>query len=236
MNHKAPLSIPALNETINYVKGDILLYDGVYYEFTSNQAFTYTGTVDIDKLEVKELLNYNHGFTISYNEMIDAFESFYDYRPYLYLNTGGRLLSVNPFETFEVYEHNVGDYGSYYGRFEMPSEINLILADKGLVTKIFTNLSYKSELYDTNNNDVFDETFNQIRLYNEYQDTGIIDLDDTNIKRRIRTWHYTIPRDKNERLSRIRNPWVELYLKYDNNLNKRYVIHEIIYNYIVSEY
>lgn len=236
LNHKAPLSVPDLDETINYKKGDILLYDGVYYEFINNQSFTNTGVIDIGKLDVKELLNYNHGFTISYNEITDSFESFYDYRPYLYLNTGSRLLSVNPFETFEVYEHDVGDYGSYYGRFELPSELNLILADKGLMTKIFTNIAYKSEMYDTNNNDVYNETFNQIRFMNEYQDTGIIDLDTSNIKRRIRTWHYTVPRDKNEHLSRIRNPWVELYLKYDNNLNKRYVLHEVIYNYIISEY
>jgi len=177
-----------------------------------------------------------NSFTISYNEIIDAFESFYDYKPALYLNNGRRLLSVNPYDNNSVYEHNVGDYCKYYDQPESRSTLNLLLADKGLITKIYNNLAYKSELYDTNNQDIYDETFNRLRFYNEYQDTGLINLNDNNIKRRIRTWHHTIGRDKDHRLSRMRNPWLQLLLEFDNNNDKRIILHELAYNYIIAEY
>ena len=52
----------------------------------------------------------------------------------------------------------------------------------------------------------------------------------------MRNWHYTIPRDINNKLSRMRNPWFNLVLEYDNQNNKRFVLHEIIYDYIVSPF
>jgi len=237
LNNKEPKKLPAPTILQNYIKGDIILIDGIYYEFYENDVIYYVDTPPaIDKLKVRELLNYNHGFTISYNEMLDAFESFYDYKPSLYLNYGRRLLSRSPFNTEAIHEHGVGEYCKYYDRFPHVSKLNLLLADKGLVTKIFNNIAFKSEIYDVNNNDLYQETFDRIRFYNEYQDTGFINLDDSNIKRRMRTWHHTIGRDKLDGRSRLRNPWLNLVLEYDNLINARTILHEIAYNYVIAEY
>lgn len=237
LNHKPIKKLPPQGISENFFTGDIILVDGVYYEFYKNQTFIYfSGVPDISKLNVRELPNYNHGFTISYNEFTDSFESFYDYKPSLYLNNGRRLLSVSPFNNNVVYEHNVGEYCKYYDRYPYVSKLNLLFADKGLITKIFNNIAYKSEVYDIANNDVYDETFNRLRFYNEYQDTNFINLDATNIKRRMRTWHHTIPRDSKDGRSRLRNPWLNLVLEYDNLNGSRFVLHDMIYNYISSEY
>ena len=83
---------------------------------------------------------------------------------------------------------------------------------------------------------MYQETFDRIRFYNEYQDTGFINLDDSNIKRRMRTWHHTIGRDKLDGRSRLRNPWLNLVLEYDNLINARTIMHEISYNYVIAEY
>ena len=76
-------------------------------------------------------------------------------------------------------------FGYYYDKDYYKSSINLLLADKGLVNKILTNISYILEVYDDTKSDVYNDNFDRIRTYNEYQDTGIITLDSTNSKKRI---------------------------------------------------
>ena len=172
----------------------------------------------------------NPGFTISYNEMLGAFESFYDYVPGIYLQYGRRLMSVSPFERNKSYIHNEGVMCTYYDQPTYPSVIQMIFsAREG--NSIFNNLSYTSELTDSSGVDIYNESFNSIQIKNEYQDTGLLVLDNTNLKRRMRTWRYEIPRDSDDGISRMRNPWVDCTMIYDNNNNKRHVLHEIIYSY-----
>ena len=167
--------------------------------------------------------------------MTDAFESFYSYKPSLYLQYGRRLLSVNPANGSQTYIHNEGEYGKFYGNAPSTCILKTILGDNGNVTKTFDNLEYLSEVYDTSKLDIFNETFDRLRLRNEYQDTGLINLtNNTNIKRRMRTWRTYFPRAVSDNKSRIRNPWVELTLEYDNNANKRFVLHDLIYSYTPS--
>jgi hypothetical protein len=234
LNHKPIKELPRDGEKINYFVGDVIFYNGEYYEFNKNQSLI--APITFSELFVTLLPNYIHGFTISYNEITDSFESFYDYKPSLYLNNGRRLISLNPFNNNSVYEHNEGVFGYYYDKDYYKSSINLLLADKGLVNKILTNISYILEVYDDTKSDVYNDNFDRIRTYNEYQDTGIITLDSTNSKKRMRNWHYTIPRDINNKLSRMRNPWFNLVLEYDNQNNKRFVLNDLVYDYIISQY
>src|SRR5690606_17818336 len=53
-------------------------------------------------------------FTISYNELLEHFESFYSFTPRMYISLGRRLLSLNPSVNSEVYIHGVNDYGMFY--------------------------------------------------------------------------------------------------------------------------
>lgn len=175
-------------------------------------------------------------FTISYNEMLQVFESFYDYKPGLYLEYGRRLLSVSPFSKDEAYIHNEGEMVTYYNQAPYSSSVTAIFGNEGDTTKIFNNLEFKAELYDNLGVDIYDETFNTIRLYNEYQDTGTINLTvDDNIKRRMRTWRFTIPRDSTDNASRLRNPWLFCTMTFDNNNDKRHILHEITYSFTPAQ-
>jgi hypothetical protein len=209
----------------NYIANELLEFDAV--DTLSDYIF--------DNPESATLLDTN--YTFSYNEMLNAFESFYDYRPNQYLQYGRRLLSVNPYSTDEMYVHNVGPIATYYGQSPSVSIIHSVLAADGVIPKIWNNINYNSELYDTNGLDIYNETFNRFRMYSEYQDTGNITLvNNNNIKRRMRTWHYTVPRDNTGTLARLRNPWIHMVLEYDNNSNKRMVLHDVMYNFTPSKY
>lgn len=173
--------------------------------------------------------------TISYNELAQAFESFYDYTPGFYMEYGRRLMSVSPLANNEMYTHNTGPYGKYYDSIDSVSKIHSIISGNGDVTKIWNNIAYNSELYTPTGNDIYDETINVMRFWNNYQDTGSIPLVvGNNIKRRMRTWRAIIPREKDKSLSRLRNPWMEYEFQYNNDSGKRHVLHELIYSFTPS--
>jgi len=227
---------------------DYTIPAGTYIEYNNNIYYFDTGLSVLigerlsDIINSGELLDKSQlGFTISYSELIQAFESFYSYVPNIYLQYGRRLMSASPFDRSSAYVHNEGDTATFYGQPAYKSILHTILGEKGQLNKVWNNLEYKSELYDTDGVDVYDETFSSIQFYNEYQDTGKIALNVStaiipatnggDIKRRMRTWRYTIPRDSTDGKSRLRNPWLHCILEYDNNLNKRHVAHELIYSY-----
>jgi len=237
LNHNAPKQFPQeVGGVTVFHKGDIILIGTTYYEVVERIVLdltTATLVPDVSSIQgFRELQGYNHGFTVSYNEMLEAFESFYDYKPSIYLNTGRRLLSANPFNPSEAHTHNVGDYGTYYGQAPYKSVIDTILSSPEGTTNIYNNYEWKAELYTSLGLDIHDETFNKYHVYSEYQDTGLLDLTSgVNMRRRMRTWRVAIGRDSRDNMSRIRNPWVHLYMEFDNNNNKRMVVHDLIYSY-----
>ena len=221
-----------------YEVGDIIFFGGIYYRVTT--AFTapdppLVPSTDpnlqpiIDKFGNNTFLN---GFTLSYNEMMNAFESFHDYKPNIYLHTGRRLLSVNSFTNEgEVFEHDVDDYGKFYNDY-YNSKITLILAPGADIIKVFDNIEYNAEI-SIDDIDAPNEALKQMRFYNDYQDTGIIPLTlGTNVIRRMRKYRSTIPRDATDPAAspkpRMRDSYIFLELEFENNAdNRRLVLHDI---------
>jgi hypothetical protein len=229
---------PGVEGNKEYEVGDIVFFAGLYYEvitaFTA-PAIPQTPSTDpnfqalVDKDGNPIFIN---GFTVSYNEILNAFESFLDYKPNIYLHTGRRLLSVNSFTNErEIYEHDTGDYGQFYGAYHN-SKITLILAPGADIIKVFDNIEYNAEI-SINDLDAPNEALKQMRFYNDYQDTGIIPLTlgDT-VVRRMRKFRSTIPRDAKDAAAspkpRMRDAYIFLELEFENNLdNKRLVLHDI---------
>jgi hypothetical protein len=174
-------------------------------------------------------------FTISYNEMLDSFESFYSYVPRMYLNTGRRILSTDPNAQNLAYVHGEGRYGEFYGGL-YPSHITLVVSPEADIPKIFTNIEYNSEV---SLSDVQQpsETLNSLEIWNDYQTTGNIPLIvGTNVKRRLRHWRHVINRASNSsnQRARMRDYAVFMKLSYSNNNDKRLVLHDIIVSYTPS--
>jgi len=168
---------------------------------------------------------FQNGLTISINELIQGFESFLDYKPRIYFDTGRRLLSENYDASTEIWEHNKGDWGKFYDK-AFDSEITLILNPTADYATVFHNLEIDSEV-SINDVDQFESTITGMELWNDYQRTGLIPLVvNDNIKRRMRKWRISLPRDQEG--ARLRNAYVFLRLKMLNQNDKRLVLHDII--------
>ena len=170
--------------------------------------------------------------TVVYSENIDAFAGFYSFTPKSYINDSARYFSPSPDSPRELHVHNEGERGVFYDRDPSVSSIRLIVNPQGDFTKVFNTIEYLGQMKDTDGNDIVNETFDTIRVYNEYQDTGEVPLVNLeNIKRRMRTWRTNVPRSGTE-FARIRNPYTTIELSFTNNLNKEIITNDIITYYL----
>jgi hypothetical protein len=171
-------------------------------------------------------------FTISYNESRNQFISFYDYIPSIYISKGQYFITTNP-NLRSIYRQYAGNYNNFYG-INYPSYIILNVNPEANLDTVFDNIMYKSEVY-LNDIDQPDKTLTKVRLYNEYQDSGLIPLTvgrNSNLRRKFRYWNAVLPRNQSSR-ERIRNPWVKLVLQFDNISNYKLILHDINISYSV---
>ena len=171
-------------------------------------------------------------FTISYNESRNQFISFYDYLPSMYISKGQYFITTNP-DLKSLYRQYAGNYNNFYG-INYPSYIILNVNPEADLDTVFDNIMYKSEVY-LNDIDQPDKTLTKVRLYNEYQDSGLIPLTvgrNSNLRRKFRDWNAILPRNQGSR-ERIRNPWVKLVLQFDNTSNYKLILHDIVVSYSI---
>ena len=182
-------------------------------------------------------------FTLSFNEKSGTFTSFYDYIPTMYISKGFKLLALNSDRT-GVWEQYTGDYNTFFDdTFETKITLVVNPAEKD---SIFNNLNWKSEVYNPNDTsedsstnpvetDIYNETLNYFRAYNEYQDTTEKELIlNSNLTRKFRQWNATIPRNTGT-LDRMRGNWIYLDLVFRPNDNRRLVLYDIRVNYTANQ-
>lgn len=137
-------------------------------------------------------------FTLAINELNDTFLGFYSFTPRIYINDFKYIFSTDiTLNTTlkNIYIHDVGNYGTYYGTI-YNSYIKFIVNEDSQYRKIFDNLVWDSEtrngIINMNN-----DTWNSIRITNDYQNTDVIPLVyDSNIKRKERNWQLSVPRNR----------------------------------------
>ena len=195
---------------------------------------------------VKPIIPININYTIAYNEMLQAFESFYSFKPTLYLPTGKRLFSANPYNiNNSVYLHNDGNFGQFYDQDPSTSEAEFILnfpdATKVPTLRIDT-LEFWTEVFDANGIDVPLETISGILLYNDYQSTGsslTLLTPQVNVVRRERTWRINQLRDDVATYgvkSFLRDKYVKIKIFYNNQNNRYFRLNEFNTNVTLSYY
>lgn len=239
MTNVSPSSIQVLN------KGDIFyIGDNTYKVESINQTTLVVSIVSgtITALQNKNPITYK--FTVGYNEMLQAFESFYTFTPNLYLPTGKRLLSANPFDiSNSVYLHNEGDYGKFYGKNPTTSEAEFIVnfpdATK-LPTFRIDTLEFWTEVFDNNGVDIPLETITGILLYNDYQSTQnslTLLTPQQNVVRRERTWRINMINDYNSPLPikpYLRDVYVKIKVFYNNSNNRNFRLNAFNTNVTLS--
>ena len=184
-----------------------------------------------DQINNDLLISFNQtqSFSLSFNELFNEFVSFYNFKPSLYINKKECFLSV-PYNNQDfIYKHDNGEYGKFYEQL-FPSNITLNVNPEADKDCIFNNLEYKSELY-INGVDQPNNTLSEVQLWNEYQSSNLTPLIlNSNLSRKFRNWKITLPRKAGSR-DRIRNPWVFLKLQFQNNNNKKLILHDTIVHY-----
>lgn len=200
-----------------------------------------------------------NSYTIAYNELTNSYTSFYSFKPYMYIwdqrlmysFDPSRYTSTTPTLQQRCYTHDINsNYGKFYGTY-YDSYIKIVVNDKPNLHKIFDNLHLQTEVQEVNEDVIIDtgsgltpihETFNKVRVYNDYQDTGTITLTSgDNITRRHRYWKTYIPRDTTNAAyssfaPRIRDFYAIIQLSFTNNTNvngypKRLICHDILTEY-----
>ena len=167
-------------------------------------------------------------FTIMFNEQSNSFVSRFSFIPKTYIYSTYGMLSSSDGRT--LWKHNVGNAGSFYG-VVYPSYITLSIAPEPDVDCIFNNGEFKSEVYSAGV-DAPTKTLTSIRCWNEYLDSGDIQLlVGSNIKRKFRDWNFFIPRDNTKPLQRMRGNWLYMKLGFNNTNNERLVLHDMIISY-----
>ena len=176
-------------------------------------------------------------FTLSYNELVGAYESFYSYKPRLYFKDRHDILSISNLDRGEAYMHEKGSYCEYFGSINADSKLNVILADNPDIIKVFNNLDFDLEIT-KDGVDVHTDTLSTIQVSNSYQDSGLLTLTPFgNINRKMRKWRVVMPRDAaSADDARLRDWFAILELTYNNTDDRRMVLHDILYDYMMTNH
>jgi hypothetical protein len=169
-------------------------------------------------------------YTISYNELLDSFESFYDFYPSMYLNMRKRFLSIDPSTTSEVFVHNIGKRNTFYNQY-YPSSVTFRVNENSDFVKTFDNFMINTEVI--LDNIQLAETITQLGIVNDYQ---IVNQQNANFTQKIRSWRLAIPRDEtNPSLTikpRIADKYIDVTFTHDPlNLDKTFRLHDVITEY-----
>jgi hypothetical protein len=180
--------------------------------------------------------------TIVFNELTNSFVEWADYKPVLYSEHSKNLFSFDDQDSStgyrkNIYAHHYGPRGVYYGQDPKESYVSVLVNPNPDFTKRFDNIEFYSQIFDVLGNELFEETITAVRFYNDYQDSGKITLTNRqNIRKRMRKWRMDVKRDQVDNKSRMRNPYLFITLYFDNNNDKRLVLHHLATYYNVKPY
>jgi hypothetical protein len=244
-NSNAPLSkIQGINKYIKSLSDKIKIEPRLLNEFNPGSVVRNPRSGALStKVDNKIYFTFfdgnNSASCINYNEILNSFESTHSFTSPIHNLSNGNLLTLEPINLTSVYTSNGAEYGKFYGDY-YESYIEFISNGQNDLNKIYSNIEYLSQVKNSSLENIYNETFNKIRIHNDYQDTGTLNLVfNDNIKRRMRKWRYVIPRsismnqgDRSD--ARIRNSYALIKLIYDNNNNKRIQLFDSIIKYNIS--
>lgn len=194
--------------------------------------FTFRGTTlrsvdDEDFIIVKP-----KSFTIVYDELLGEFSSFYSATPSTYITNKNILLSPNPDSRKDVYIHNKGDYGSFYGNLK-ESYVTLVVNPESDLNKVLRFIEFNSIVRDANKNIDRGLTVTAFKIDTETQTTGKVLFSIDRFKHKFNKWRLKIPRDQNStsKQGRLRNTYFIVTLYFDNTSNKELILNRLLTYY-----
>ena len=154
---------------------------------------------------------------IVYNEILKAFTSFIDAPNLsLMLSFGGKVFAFNAIQITDNHLSQPSGYTMFEGTYNqifdsyVPYSIDYRVNPNQFTDKVFTNVEFLADLGVSKDNSTTTnvQPFDNIRVWNEYQDTGVVPLQYerssvtrskviNNLQQKFRTWRALVPRDKN---------------------------------------
>lgn len=215
-------------------------HNGIHgiYDYT-NSELIYT------IFEKKDKRSIENKYTIVYNDNLKFFTSDnYSHYPKQYITNHRKFLSPNPQNSGtykDLYLHNYGNYGEFYGTL-FDSTVEFLSNKYPEITKVFTNLTWESELQDgttfvdlASGATPVQETFTKLDVSTDYQSNGVVFNYLTNLRRRFRTWYTEVPRSSVNAeymsagfFSKMRDKYLRVKMSYSNHSNYRILIHKVL--------
>lgn len=190
-----------------------------------------------DKNE-KDIYFTTKDYCLGYSEKLGQFTSFYDYtdvETMFNIGTGFYSIKANSVGDQSIYQHSVGNYNEFYGEIK-PYHLTIISNEDPQVDKVFTNLDYRADFFDSNNNYLENESFDTLEVWNEYQrgkeTLKYSKFKPSNLKKKFRMWGANIPRDKKNKLDRMRNPWLYIKLSKEKPGTSKMELHDLVVKYL----
>lgn len=159
-----------------------------------------------------------------YSHVVNGFVGRFTTAPSLYIPTYGTLITVAN-DNRRIFEFDKGDRGSFDG-LNNPAYITIIVNGDPDMVKDLTNLQWNSEAWDANGEPEQLLSITHIRVWNDYQDTGLVPLNKTNSSRFYRDWKFAVPIQGAFVKMRSQYHFVQLYL--DNVDNREIVLQDLI--------
>lgn len=176
----------------------------------------------------------NNKEALCYSEILNQFVSRMSYDNLKLLESyNTKIFSLRESKLYRMFK---GEYNKFFNKFK-PWHIKFVSngMDQNLshLDKVFSNIDYRMDISQNDEIRHF-ESFNSLRINNEYQDTNDVALyfnkeTSSNLKKKFRVWRIDVPRDKVNRRDRIRNTWCNVKLEFNKESlsNAKAVLHDI---------
>lgn len=200
------------NDNVKFpeIGSKILSYDNINNELYIN--LIEDKTINENSLCYSEKLG-NFTSRMSYSNVImDTLEN-----DFISISTRNIEKYIEYQSPISIYSNNKGYPNYFFGYNKLP-KFTFISNDNPTITKIFDTIEYKAFI-DRGDVDTSKSTFDWIRAYNDYQDTGVKKLtssikntffDDASVQKKFRTWKAQLPRVN--KMQRLRDSWIAIEL------------------------
>jgi hypothetical protein len=169
------------------------------------------------------------GLSLIYNEVVDAFTGFVDTKGYYFMNFDNKFFSIY---NGTIYKEDLGFPGYFYGTY-YDAYVTVVVNPLPNMAVTFTNYEISSEVYTTAMTQVHTRTIDKLQVTNDYQDTTLLTLSSSNMRRLLRTWRLDGGRNSTDN-ARIRDTYAKVQLRFVNDSNHHnIVLHDLVSLYMV---
>lgn len=190
----------------------------------------------VDVIKDASKLTSATGFTLVYSEPLSVFTSFYSFLPSIYINHNRNLFTVPQYVTDDegsddIYIHNFGPYANFYNNGPEDTSITITVNSIPLLNKILRFVEYNCIVKNEDNQVQQSLGLSSIRVQNDYQDSGIVPIDQIH---RFRKFRIKTPRDANG--GRFRATHFNISLIFDNSVNLSLTLQRIMTFFDIQTY